>query len=119
MPKSDIVAPEQNKTESDDAKDDEKTDEDSKKSDIDDPYQYVRNLGKGASLEPIFARPGANLNLHRSSSQPLILHKNSQWPSVMAKKKEDIPRPVGKFITDYWKFFSAISFNKLFFLRTV
>lgn len=61
----------------------------------------MRNLGKGASLEPIFARPGANLIVHKASSQPLILHKNSQWPSVFAKKKEEIPRPKGKDNFDY------------------
>ena len=99
MAKSDITTPEeqaQNATEPESSKGEENTDEESKKSDIDDPYQYVRNLGKGASLEPIFARPGANLIVHKASSQPLVLHKNSQWPSVLAKKKEEIPRPKGK-----------------------
>lgn len=95
--KSDVAQPEEqpqaNVTEPETPKDEEKTDDDSKKSDIDDPYQYVRNMGKGASLTPIAARPGANLILHKSSSQPLVLHKSSQWSSVLAKKKTDIPRP--------------------------
>lgn len=86
--------PKANATEPEKPKEEKKTDDDdSKKSDIDDPYQYVRNMGKGASLEPIVARPGANLNTGKSSSQPLVLHKNSQWPSVFAKKKADIPKP--------------------------
>ena len=98
MVKSDVAQPEDqaNATEPEEPKEEEKTDDDSKKSDIDDPYQYVRNMGKGASLTPIASRPGANLIVHKSSSQPLVLHKSSQWSSVLAKKKTDIPKPSSK-----------------------
>ena len=65
-----------------------------KKSEIVDPYEYVRNMGEGASMEPIRSKTASNFK-NAGHSDPLILWKNSQSTSmnVLAKKKSSIPVP--------------------------
>lgn len=66
----------------------------SKKSEVVDPYEYVRNMGKGASMEPIRSKTASNFK-STGHSDPLILWKNSQSTKMMtlAKKKSSIPQP--------------------------
>lgn len=70
------------------------TNNDHKKSEIVDPYEYVRNMGKGASMEPIRSKTASNFK-SLGHSDALILWKNSQSTSlnVLAKKKSTIPKP--------------------------
>jgi len=71
------------------------TENNNKKSEIVDPYEYVRNMGKGASMEPIRSKTASNFR-STGHSDPLILWKNSQstsWVNTLAKKKSDIPQP--------------------------
>ncbi|XP_074615208.1 uncharacterized protein LOC141874734 isoform X6 [Acropora palmata] len=70
------------------------TSKDSKKSEIVDPYEYVRNMGKGASMEPIRSKTASDFQ-STGHSDPLILWKNSQSTKLMtlAKKKSSIPQP--------------------------
>lgn len=72
----------------------ETTGNNNKKSDIVDPYEYVRNMGKGASMEPIRSKTASNFE-SASHSDALILWKNSQSTKLMnlAKKKSIIPQP--------------------------
>lgn len=63
--------------------------------DIKDPYQYVRNMPKGASMQPIESHPGAANSPH-GHSDPIILFKNSQISNAVAAKKNAIPKPSGK-----------------------
>ncbi|XP_078359624.1 uncharacterized protein LOC144644082 isoform X3 [Oculina patagonica] len=69
------------------------SDDKDKKDKIVDPYEYVRNMGTGASMEPIRSKTASNLV--SSHSDPLILWKNSQLEklSTLAKKKSSIPQP--------------------------
>jgi len=69
------------------------TDDKNKKDKIVDPFEYVRNMGTGASMEPIRSKTASNLI--SSHSDPLILWKNSQIQALatLAKKKSDIPQP--------------------------
>jgi len=69
------------------------TDDKDKKNKIVDPFEYVRNMGTGASMEPIRSKTASNLI--SSHSDPLILWKNSQIQALatLAKKKSDIPQP--------------------------
>ncbi|XP_067038773.1 uncharacterized protein [Acropora muricata] len=70
------------------------TSKNSKKSEIVDPYEYVRNMGKGASMEPIRSKTASDFQ-STGHSDPLILWKNSQSTKLMtlAKKKSSIPQP--------------------------
>ena len=70
------------------------TNNNQKKSEIVDPYEYVRNMGKGASMEPIRSKTASNFK-SLGHSDALILWKNSQSTSlnVLAKKKSTIPKP--------------------------
>ena len=61
-----------------------------------DPYQYVRNMPKGASMQPIESHPGA-IDAPHGSSNPIILFKNSQISNAVAAKKNSIPKPSGRF----------------------
>ena len=65
-----------------------------KKSEIVDPYEYVRNMGKGASMQPIRSKTASNLQ-STGHSDALILWKASQSASMatLAKKKSTIPQP--------------------------
>ena len=69
------------------------SDDKDKKDKIVDPFEYVRNMGTGASMEPIRSKTASNLV--SSHSDPLILWKNSQIQALatLAKKKSDIPQP--------------------------
>ena len=51
-------------------------------------------MAVGASLEPIPSSPGAKLTSGHSDA--IILWKNRQMSSFMAKKKNTIPKPAGK-----------------------
>lgn len=68
-------------------------DDKDKKDKIVDPFEYVRNMGTGASMEPIRSKTASNLI--SSHSDPLILWKNSQIQALatLAKKKSTIPQP--------------------------
>ncbi|XP_022799604.1 uncharacterized protein LOC111337536 isoform X3 [Stylophora pistillata] len=70
------------------------TDEKDKKDEIVDPFEYVRNMGKGASMEPIRSKAASGL-ISASHSDPLILWKSSQIEKLaaIAKKKSEIPQP--------------------------
>ncbi|XP_027047022.1 uncharacterized protein LOC113674731 isoform X3 [Pocillopora damicornis] len=70
------------------------TDEKDKKDKIVDPFEYVRNMGKGASMEPIRSKAASGL-ISASHSDPLILWKSSQIQKLaaLAKKKSEIPQP--------------------------
>lgn len=65
-----------------------------RKSEIVDPFEYVRNMGTGASMEPIRSKTASNLK-STGHSDALILWKNSQSTSLntLAKKKSSIPQP--------------------------
>lgn len=69
------------------------TDIKNKKDEIADPFEYVRNMGTGASMEPIRSKTASTLTSQSSHSDPLILWKNSQIQTLatLAKKKSTIP----------------------------
>lgn len=84
-----------------------------------DPYEYVRNMGKGASMEPIRSKTASNFE-SASHSDALILWKNSQSTKLMnlAKKKSIIPQPGKQKLLSHETYLTNLNWNIHLYLQS-